>query len=205
MDLPAGHPLLGRVVADSATDPAGWAAARPYSIGASDAAKFSKAASTELYVRNKLTEQARPFTGSEFTRNGHAHEPGLMAYVGLVHNTRTFYHPQYPEFTATPDGYTWSEDAGILILGEGKIKHHIVKGPTPAEVRQVMWAQFVMGSELTRWVVQHLHPDTHRPYEDPIIHNIPRDDEILARMLAIAHPVRDAMLAAREFEKGLPQ
>lgn len=205
IDLPTDHPLLGRVVADSAVDPAGWAAARPYSIGASDAAKFSKITSAETYIRNKLTERTRPFGGSDFTRNGHAHEPGLMAYAGLVHNTRTYYHPDYPEFTATPDGYAWSPDARTLVLGEAKIKHHIVIGPTPAERRQVVFAQFVMGAELTKWIVQHLHPDTHRPYGDPLLIRIERDDDLLSGVLDIAHIVRDAMLAAREFEKGLPQ
>lgn len=202
-DLPVGHPLLGRVVADAAVDPAGWLAARPHSIGASRAAGFAKITSVDKYVRALLTEQERPFTGSDFTRNGHAHEPGLMAYAGLVHNTRTYYHPEYPEFTATPDGYSWT-DAGVLILGEAKIKHRIVEGPTPAERRQVVFAQYVCGAELTKWVWQHLHPETHRPYGEPHLIRIERDDDLLKGVLDIAHQVRDAMLAAREFERNTP-
>lgn len=197
-DLPVGHPLLGRVVADAATDPAGWAAARPFQIGASDAAGFAKWESRDKYLARKLAEQPASFGGSQFTRNGHAHEPGLMGFAGLTHNTRTFHHPTYRAFTATPDGLRWS-DAGVLLLGEGKVKHHIIAKPTPAEIRQVMWAQWITETRLTRWVWQVMDPRTNRPYGDPQIIDIPFDPAILEPMLDIAHYVRRGMYAAREF------
>ncbi len=197
-DLPAGHPLLSRVVADAATDPAGWAAARPYQIGASDAAGYAKWDSRDKYLARKLGEQPASFGGSQYTRNGHAHEPGLMGFAGLAHNARTFHHEEYREFTATPDGLRWS-DAGVLVLGEGKIKHHIVEGPTPAEFRQVVWAQYVTGARMTRWVKQTMDPRTNRPYGVPIILDIPFNPDLLAPMLEIAHYVRRGMIAAREF------
>jgi hypothetical protein len=203
VSIPAGHELLGRVVADAAVDPAGWLAVRPYSLGASDFAKFARLESVEMYARNKLTEAARTFTGSSFTANGHAHEPGLMAYAGVGHNTRTFRHPEIREFTATPDGVTVLP-SGVIELGEAKVKHKIVEGPNPSEMRQVYAAQYVVGAAFTKWVWQALHPETHRPYGDPHVLSIPFDGDAFAPTLEIAHAVRAAILAARQFESETP-
>jgi hypothetical protein len=198
--VPTGHELLGRVVADAALDPAGWLAARPHSLGASNFAKFAREESVDKYLRNKLTEGQRGFTGNDYTRNGHAHEAGLMAWAGVGHNTRMIRHPEIPEFTATPDGIEVLEN-GDIVLGEAKVKHQLVNGPTPAEFRQVYAAQYVVGAAFTKWVYQALHPETHRPYGDPMLIRIPFDAEAFAPTLAIAHKVRAGLLAARSFER----
>ena len=199
--IPAGHALLDLVVADALLEPEKWLAVRPFSIGASDAAGYAKIESVEKYVRAKLTARDRPFTGNPFTANGHAHEPGLMGWAGVSHNTKMFRHPEIPEFTATPDGVDVTP-TGVVLLGEAKVKHKIVEGPTPAERRQVVWAQYVTGAEMTKWVWQALHPDTHRPYGEPQMHRISFDPDLLAPVLVIAHQVRAAMIAAREFERN---
>jgi hypothetical protein len=198
--MPAGHPLLDCVIADAAADPEHWLSIRPYWIGASDAAKMSKVESVEIYTRNKVTQQTRPFTGSQFTRNGHAHEAGLMAWAGVRHNTRMFRHATEPVFAATPDGVSVTP-SGVIVLGEAKIKHQIITGPTPAERRQVAWAQYVLGAAFTKWVWQVLDPRTNRPYGDPQCIHIDYDPEILEPLLEIARPVRAAMIAARNFER----
>lgn len=203
MTIPPGHELLGRVVADAAADPAGWLAARPFSLGASDFAKFSRMESVESYARNKLAEGSRTFTGSAYTANGHAHEPGLMAYAGVAHNTRMFRHPTIREFTATPDGVSVLP-GGHIRLGEAKVKHKLVEGPNPSEMRQVYAAQYVLGAIFTDWVYQALHPETHRPYGEPVIHRIPFDADAFAPTLEIAHAVRAAIVAARQFERETP-
>lgn len=199
--IPLGHPLLGRVVADAALDPAGWAAARPFSLGASDFAGYAREESVDKYAARKLTESTATFTGSAYTANGHAHEPGLMAYVGVSHNTRMFHHPEIREFTATPDGVNVTP-TGVIVCGEAKVKHKIVRGPTPAEYRQVYAAQYVTGAAFTKWVWQTLHPETHRPYGEPTVLTIPFDADAFAPTLAIAHQVRDRILRAREFERS---
>ena len=199
--IPTDHQLLDLVVADALLEPEKWMAARPFSIGASDAAGYAKLESVEAYVRAKLTTVARPFAGNPFTAAGHAHEPGLMAWAGVTHNTRMFRHPEIPEFTATPDGVDVTP-TGVVLLGEAKVKHRIVTGPTPAERRQVVWAQYVLGGEVTKWVWQALHPDTHRPYGEPQVHRISFDPDLLAPILVIAHHVRAAMIAARDFERN---
>lgn len=198
--IPDGHPLHELVLADSATEPDRWKSIRPYWIGASDAAKFSRPASIDtVYVPNKLTEITTGFGGTDFTRNGHAHEAGLTAWAGVSHNTKMFRHPTEPVFSATPDGLDVLPN-GVIVLSEVKVKHRIVSGPTPAEYRQVAWAQYVLGASFTKWVWQALHPETHRPYGDPRMMLIDYNAELVEKILTIARPVRAAMLAARAFE-----
>lgn len=206
--IPEGHPLLDRVIADAA-DPAEWHATRSrlvehggrqYArIGASDAAKYAKPESVEGYVRAKLLAGNRSFTGNDFTSNGHAYEPALMAWAGVAHNTRMFAHPYVPWRAATPDGVEVTP-TGFIVLGEGKVKHHIVTGPNPSERRQVVFAQHVMGAELTKWVWLHVHPDTNRPVGDPHLLRIDYDPDILGPLLPIADAVAAAVGRARAFD-----
>lgn len=195
--VPPEHELLGRVVADSATDPAGWWAARLGSnIGASDAKQFSKMASVDRYVRALLKAQLSPRgDGNVLARNGHIYEPALMNWAGVTHNTRSIHHPTDPWKTATPDGIEVSP-VGAIILGEAKVKHHIVTGPDLGERRQVVWAQHVIGSETTKWVWQHVHPTTHRPVGKPKLMRIDYDPDLLAGILPIAERVHEQLLLA---------
>lgn len=195
--IPDGHPLLGRVVADAATDPAGWWAARLGSnIGASDASQFAKPESIDRYVRAILKQQMQPRgNGNVLARNGHIYEPALMNWAGVTHNARSFHHATDPWKTATPDGVEVTP-VGAIILGEAKVKHHIVTGPSKQERRQVVWAQHVIGAELTKFVWQHVHPTTHRPVGDPHLARIDYDPDLIADILAIAVPVHEQLVLA---------
>lgn len=192
------HELYTRVVADSA-DRDSWLAARVGKIGASDAASFAKASSIESYVRAKLMPNR--FEGNGFTANGHAWEPTLTDFAHVTHNTKMFRSVAVPEFVATPDGLNITP-SGRVVLSECKIKHKPVKGPTPAEFRQVFWAQSVCDAEATAFVWLTLDPDTNQPTTlEPSVLIIERDQAAIDRLLAIAHPVLDAMKRAAEFER----
>lgn len=195
MVIPAGHTLLDRVIADKATDPAGWADARRFRIGASDAAKFAKVESTELYVRSAVLAMHKPWNGNEHSRRGHEYEPAIAGYVGLGHNERMFRSAEFDEFAATPDAIHVA-DAGVVVNGEYKVKHRPIKGPSAAEFRQVWWAQMVTGAAFTRWAWLTLD-DRLRPIGPPQTITIDRDEQQIQRLLTIAHPVRLALRQAR--------
>lgn len=203
--IPEGHPLLRRVVADSALDPAGWLAARPTHIGASMAAGFAKVESIESYVRAAVLAMHKPFQGNAYTASGHLFEPGIMAWAGVSHNTRMFHHPTVEPYSATPDGLDVLPN-GVVILGEAKVKHKITTGPTPAERRQVVWAQYVAGAPdvdvFTKWAWLHVNPDTRRPHGAPQMIHIDFDPDLLAPLLVIAEQVLAAMQAAAAFERN---
>lgn len=194
------HPLFDRVVADS-VDPAAWHHARIGKLGASDAAGFAKVESVERYVRAKLMPNR--FEGNQYTRAGHTWEPSLMTYAGLDHNTRMFRHESIPEFVATPDGVKITP-TGQVILGEAKVKHKPTKGPNPAELRQVAWAQFVCDAVATIWVWLEVEPVTGEPTDlEPQKLIITRDDDRIRDLVTIANPVLAAMRSAASFESTL--
>lgn len=196
LTIPEGHPLLGRVVADSALDPAGWLAARPFHIGASDAKEYSKLESIEGYARRKLTDGSA-FTGTAMSRNGHTYEPALAEWAGLAHNTRMFSHPDQPWKTATPDALGVGP-TGVIVAGEVKVKHRIVAGPDLGERRQVAWAQHVTGAEFTKWVWLHVHPEKHHPVGEPHVLTIDYDPDLLGPLLTIADAVWDIVREAHQ-------
>lgn len=199
--IPPDHPLLNRVIADKSTDPAGWYAARsaPPKIGASDAAKFSKVASVETYVRGILHND---WSGSVYADNGNTFEEAIALHAGITPSHRMFAHPD-PElwrFVATPDGVNITP-TGAVVLAECKVKHKPTKGPTLGERRQVVWQQYVTGADYTKWAWLELDPDTHQPTGEPRIILIDRDDDLLDQVLAVAHPVRAALEAADAFRE----
>lgn len=129
---------LDRVLADS-TDREDWLHMRDGRIGASDAAKLSKAASVDLYADAKV--KPSEFSGNHTTRNGNRWEPMLLAWVGIPQNTLLIHHPDNERFVATPDGITPDGRR----LAEIKTKHNkVIVKPTPAELRQVAWQLFVV-------------------------------------------------------------
>lgn len=197
--IPSDHALLSRVVADQAVDPAGWMAARPTHIGASDAAKYAKRTSIEAYVRAKLTPST--FTGNEATAHGHLFEPAIVGFMGIPHNSRMFHHPEFEVFTATPDAIDVLPD-GSIVNGEAKVKHRRIDGPSPAEFRQVAFAQYVTGAAYTKWAWLELD-ENDRPTGDPrVILLDPLDlADVLAPVLDIAHLVADALRAAADILK----
>lgn len=139
--------IADRVLADSA-DREAWLLKREGRIGASDAAKYAKAESVELYADSKVKPSA--FTGNTTTRNGNRWEPMLLAWVGIPQNTLLIHHPDNEHFVATPDGLSTD---GIVRLAEIKTKHNkVILKPTPSELRQVAWQLFVIPeAELVEW------------------------------------------------------
>lgn len=198
--IPTGHALLDRVVADSAADPEGWRRARPSHIGASDAAKYAKVTSVESYLRSKLHGT---FDGNSFTANGHLFEPAIVAHMGMTHNTRMFHHPEFPVFSATPDALDVMN--GVVVNGEAKVKHKVVDGPNPGELRQVAFAQYVLGAAYSKWAWLTLDPDTHRPVADPQVILLDSLDlaDVLGPVLEIAHQVAAGMLRAAAIQKEM--
>lgn len=202
--IPDGHPLLERVVADSAVDLAAWHRARPTRIGASNAAGFAKLSSVESYVRAAVLAMNKPFQGNGYTAAGHLYEPGIMAWAGVTHNTRMFHSVENEQYSATPDGVDVLA-TGVIQLGEAKVKHKIVTGPTPAERRQMVWAQMVAGAPtvdvFTKFAWLHVNPDTGRPHGAPQLLRIDFDPDLLGPLLEIAAPVLAAMNAAAAFQR----
>lgn len=198
--IPEGHPLLGRVVADNATDPAGWMAARHDHLGAYDAKAFAKEASVERYVAAILKREAAPWNPTAKADNGHTYESAIMEFAGVTPNTRMFHHPEILWASATPDGVEVAP-SGAVVLGEAKVKHHIVYGPDRSELRQVAWQQLVCEGSFTKWAWLTVHPQTNRPVGDPQVVRIPRLDDLIAELLPIATAVHDLLAVARTIEQ----
>lgn len=193
---------LDRVLADKSIDEAAWRAARRNVIGASDAAKFSKAASVPLYLAGKLNDSA--FHGNSFTESGNRWEPMMLAWAGIPASGALIHHPDERGFGATPDGITPDGKR----LAECKAKHdRIILGPTLGEWRQVAWQFFcVPEAEELEWIWAELLGGR-LVQQEPKSITIPRDHpkviELTARIRPIATEVLAALLAAREFEQEM--
>lgn len=187
-----------RILADSADRP-DWLVKRETVIGASDAAKYSKLESVPLYALAKL----RPsWGGNRYTESGNEWEPRMLAHFGIPRNTLLVHALNEPGFAATPDGVEILP-SGEVVLSEAKAKHNrVVAGPTPAERRQVWWAQYCWGAHRTKWIWQELMDGVPRRYEPHII-IIDRDDDEIDKMLRIARPVLDRVRIARAHMKEL--
>jgi hypothetical protein len=199
--------LAPRVVADSA-DREFWTLVRSTGLGASDAAAFAKLESVELYVRAKLKERTKPFLGNAYTETGNRWEEPALASAGFKRNTLMFRSHDNEGFLATPDGLKLRD--GQLVLAEAKTL--LVrdfdpdvwepKAP-PTHRRQIAWAQYVLGAASTDYIVLP-YDEQHRPLLMlPVVVQIPRDDELIARLITIATPVLAAMKAAADFERTL--
>jgi len=209
--------LTALVVADS-RDRERWLAVRSRGIGGSDVAGFAKLASVGLYVAARFR---RPFSGNANTQAGNRWESSILAAYGWQQNTLMFRHPDNDRFLATPDAYRITE-SGTVKLAQAKTKHHEpfdddgkprpftmtnAKGEihvTPAHRRQIAWEQVVLGATTTDYLVMPIHPRTLMPVADvPTCVTIARDDEVIAGLLAIAHPYVAALVAATEFERNI--
>jgi hypothetical protein len=192
---------LDRIVNDGSNREA-WLASRRGRVGASTAAKFSKASSVDLYVADMLND--RSWGGNEFTRSGHRWEPMMLAWAGIPQNVALFHSPDDTDHVATPDGLT----TGRIRLAECKAKHdRIVTGPTLAEWRQVAW-QFLVLPEAEEcefiWaevVNGRLRGD--EPKSITIAHTDPKVIELQNLILPIAREVLERYRAALDFQKEL--
>lgn len=190
-----------RILADG-IDREEWLAARASRLGASDAAKWAKPESLPLYLRSKLTTD---FGGNAYTLSGHAWEPRCLAWAGIPQNTALIHANGEPGFVATPDGIRERAD-GTVLLAECKARHNGKKWePTPAERRQVAWAQYVIGPEAgeTAFIAVQVDENGDPLDLEPHIQLIPRDDLLIERLLVIARPLLAQLDAARAFEKEI--
>lgn len=183
-----------------------WSEARRPRIGASDAAKFSKADSVDLYVAAKLS--TRPFTGNSYTESGHRWEPLMLAYAGIPGNQGLYRSVDEDGFAATPDGI---DPTGRFRLAECKAKHgKVVAGPNLSEWRQLAW-QFVVfpeAEEIEFLWVELVDGEIRKALNgQPRNLTVKRDDpkilDLTARILPIAHEVLPRLRAALELEKEL--
>lgn len=185
---------LDRIVSDS-LEREEWESSRRFSIGASDAAKFAKVESAELYLRQKLT--VSDFAGNQATRSGNRWEPMLLAFAGYKRNTFTFHHPDEKGFTATPDGIR--EENGVLSLCEIKTKHNqVITGPSLQELRQLCWQLYVFPEaeyvdfcwgELVR------KGDDWDLRRDPEVIRFHRDDKPIREVTELVLPIAGEVLA----------
>ncbi len=189
-------------ILDDGTDRDRWKRTRRGKIGASNAAKFSKIESVDLYVDDMLGDGG--WAGNEFTKSGHRWEPMMLAYAGIPQNLALFHSPDERGYVATPDGLT----TGRIRLAECKAKHdRIVKGPTLAEWRQMSW-QFIVVPEAEEvefiWaeiVDGKLRND--EPKSITIARTDPKVIELQNKILPIAREVLVRLQDAIAFEKEL--
>lgn len=170
-----------------------WNAARPGRIGASDAAKYAKFESVDLYVRAKLLP---PWGGGEFADWGHEREPIILADHGVPQNHFMYHHPEFPRFVATPDGI--HPEDGRFVQIKTTIKDFRSKRTgevlVPAHYRrQVWWEQFVGGPEYTvsDFIFEgyRIENGVYLPNFEATVVKIERDDAEIAKMARIAHEV----------------
>lgn len=182
-----------RALADS-TDRDAWLAARTGKIGASDAAGFAKLASAPGYARTKL--KAGTFAGNAYTEHGNARERHILSQVGIPHNTILFHAADNPRHVATPDGIR--EFGSDIVLAEVKTTNkHFVKIP-PAYLRQILWAQYVLGSDRTVFAWE-VHVDFIPTSLAPFSLIVHRDETEIRKLIDIADAVLDTLDAATEF------
>lgn len=193
-------------ILDNGTDRDHWLTSRLSVIGASDAAKLSKASSVDAYLAGKLA--LRQFQGNVFTASGNRWEPMMLAWAGIAANKALVHSPDEPGFAATPDGVAEDLD-GTLTLAETKAKHgRSIKGPTLAEWRQIAWQLvcFPEAEEL-QWVWVELDDTGEMTSLEPRHITVRRDDpkvvDLTDRILPIATDLLARLRAALQFEKEL--
>lgn len=180
-----------------------WQEARWPVIGASDAAKLSKASSLPSYLRAKLSREG--FHGNDYTASGHRWEPMMLAWAGIPQNVALFHSPQERGFGATPDGILRLAD-GRLLLAECKAKHgRIVNGPSLGEWRQLAWQFLVLpeADEIEFIWAEIVNGELRTP--EPKHLTVRRDDpkivELTAQVLPIATELLRMLRAALIYER----
>lgn len=126
-----------------------WGSLRAKRVGASDAAKYAKLESVDLYVKAKLMPS---WEGGAYADWGNEREPIILADHGYIQNHFTIAHLEHERFVATPDGI--SPDGKRL--AQVKTTNKSFRSKRTGEIlvpahyrRQVWWEQFVAGPEFT--------------------------------------------------------
>lgn len=195
--------VLARTVADSKDEPA-WKAHRFGRVGASNAAAFSKPQSAPGYAAAMLTDWAG---GNEFTDRGRFWEPHALAAYGFEQNTLMFRSIEEDGYVATPDGIRENETG--LELAETKATKHAKIAPDGAPVpprthyRQMQWQMMVAGPDalVCDYIVVPLGPQGQLLRTMPLRARIPRNEDAIAALLAIAVPVLSAIRAAHRLSQ----
>lgn len=201
---PPFGPLAERAVA-SQDEPEAWMAARAGKIGASDAARYSRLASVDLYVAAKYRE----WSGDVYAARGHYWEPPALAAYGFDRNAWLYRSADNPGYVATPDGIRKAEKGIELAEVKATMKATFHPDGTlkvpPAHYRQMLWAQYVIGPEarLTHYIVVPL--DKHGVPTQMLPHRVlvPRDDAKIEQLLAIARPVLEHLTRSEAFRKDV--
>lgn len=193
--IPADHPLMGRVVADSA-DREAWLRARRVGIGASDAARYANPESIASYVRAKLTHGT--FLGNAHTDRGHRLEVPILASRGLQQNTLMFHAADNPLMFATPDAVTVER----LVQVKTTVHRAGTRIRIPASHRRQMWhEQYVCGFDTTDYLVLRFDAEGNPLTLEPERIVFDRDDAEIDTILNIARPVLAALTEALKFER----
>jgi len=189
---------LDRIL-DPGTDRESWQVARRPVIGASDAANFAKLESVPRYILAKL----RPdFAGNAYTRSGHEWEPRILDWFGVPQNTALIHAEDEKGFASTPDGIEQLPN-GDLVLSQVKVFHDTIHTKiSPAHRRQMWWEQYTVGASVTKYMWVELVDGVPRRLEPHIV-LFERDDLEIQKLLRIARPVLNGVLAARAYEKEL--
>lgn len=187
---------LERILADS-TDREAWSRARANRCGASDAAKFSKLTSAPGYAKAKLLNA---FTGNSATAHGNAREAAILRPLGFEQNTLLFHAENNDRHVATPDGVRMTENG--LLLAEVKTTNKPWKTIPLGYIRQVWWAQYVMGAERTIFGYE-IHDNFIPTDLDPLSVVIERDDKAIKKLIQIADEVLDILDNYNAFQKEL--
>ena len=193
---------LERIIADRSIDETAWKAARIGTVGASDAASFSKLESVDRYVLALL--KSGSWSGNGFTESGNTWEGRMLRALGIPATAFTVHSIDEPGFTATPDGVEVLP-SGEVVLAECKAIHNrILQRPSLRHLRQVYFAQHVFGPDVRRskFIWQHLDDDgpTHL---EPHVLIIERDQDAIDRLLTIARPVLDKYRRALDFAREI--
>lgn len=189
-----------RALADS-RDRERWLRARAPSIGASDAANFSKIESAPRYIAAKLHS---PWTGNEYARHGHDREPHMLRAFNIEQNTMLFRSTATPRHVATPDGIKVRHDGGLILAQCKALDHDPMtrNGLPPRFMRQCWWEQYVMGAERTLFIWE-IHRDFRPVSFEPESIWIDRDDEQIAKLVTIANLVLAGMDAGVRFTREM--
>ena len=197
-----------RIVNDG-TNRESWLFDRHPRIGASDAAKLSKATSVDKYLAAKLA--SKTFHGNDFTESGHRWEPMMLAWAGIPENKALVHAPGNGGFAATPDGIAEIHGGRSLRLAECKAKHGvIVNGPSLGEWRQLAWQLLCFPEAIeVQFIWAELLDGDIRPgcHGEPKSITVRRDDpkirEVTPLILPIATDLLARLTAALAFEREM--
>lgn len=184
---------LRRIVTDG-TDRAAWMRARARGITATDVAKLSTPRSIDTTAWQKL--HGSGFSGNAFTDHGKAREPVIAAWVlqeyGIEPSQALFHAQVDARHLATPDGLVL-RDAGHLELAEIKTTNKVWRSIPRSYMRQIWWQQHVLGAERTLMVWE--RHENFVPVGDPQFRWVDRDENEIAKLVALAGQLIDTLIA----------